>query len=297
MRSVYVPIGTLMLTSILWGSAWLPLKALNRAGADGISLILVSYSILFLLSLKFTLKHASILRRKGHLLAAIAVLGGSANLCFSYALIYGDVIRVMVLFYLLPVWGVLGGRFILHEHTNHWRWLGVVLAVCGAFVLLGGPEALAQPPKWIDLIALGSGIFFAASNLLFRGMEDVPLAPKVSALFAGACVISAATLLMLDMPFAAVNPDFPWGYVVLYSATWLLLANVGSQWAVTQMPAGRSSIIIILELITAVLTAVFIAHEQITLAIILGGGLIVSATVIEVLVGDAQPVAEPTREL
>lgn len=81
-------------------------------------------------------------------------MGGAANICFNLAMIYGEVVRVMVLFYLLPVWGVLGGKFILGEQTNIWRWIGVALAIVGAFILLGGADILATPPNWLDLLAL-----------------------------------------------------------------------------------------------------------------------------------------------
>lgn len=270
-------------TSLLWGASWIPLKALHAAGADGVSLVLAGYSILFLVSLPFIVPYRRTLLCNWHYLAAIAVLGGSANLCFSYALIYGEVIRVMVLFYLLPVWGVLGGRFILKEHTSVWRWLGVVLAIGGAFILLGGAAIFQHPPQWIDVVALASGIFFAMSNLLFRGVKTVALAPKLTALFLGASLVSSVSLLLLDLPFAGFSAGFPWHYVLLYSLTWLVVANVGSQWAITQMPAGRSSIILILELITAVFTAAILAGEVLTTQIIVGGLLILTATAAEVL--------------
>ncbi len=283
--SALKPIAVLFCSSILWGAAWLPLKALHHSGADGISLIFVSYSLLWLGSLVWAWPYRALVARHWPFLLGITLLGGAANLCFTYAMMYGDVIRAMVLFYLLPVWGVLGGRFILKEATSAWRWLGVALAVIGAFILIGGPKALREPPAWVDVIALASGFFFAASNLLFRGVEAVPLAPKLSALFGGAALLGGVTLGLMGTALPWQQAQFPWGWVALYSLSWLLLANVGSQWAVTQMPAGRSSIIIIMELVTAVLTATLIGQETLTPAIVVGGLLIISATGLELWAG------------
>ena len=68
----------------------------------------------------------------------VALAGGGGIFCFTYALIYGDVVKVMVLFYLLPVWGVLGGYAFLHEKIDGVRKVGVVVAVIGAYLILGG---------------------------------------------------------------------------------------------------------------------------------------------------------------
>ena len=72
-----------------------------------------------------------------------------------------------------------------------------------------------------------------------------------------------------------------WIMLVSYALFWLLLANIGSQWSVTHMEAGRSSIIIILELITAVISATLIAGETMTTIEYIGGTLIMMAAFIE----------------
>lgn len=277
---------------MLWGAAWWPLKTLQQAGAHGIALIMVCYSLLFVGCMGVAWRHRRLAAGYWPYLLGISLLGGAANVCFTYAMVYGDVIRAMVLFYLLPMWGVLGGRFILKEATSAWRWLGVVLAVLGAWILLGGVKLLQQPPAWVDLVALASGFFFAASNLVFRGLAPVPLAPKLAALFGGAAVIAAACMLVLQLPWPGQGGTFPWVGVCLYSLSWLLLANVGSQWAVTQMPAGRSSIIMIMELITAVATAVWIGAEAMTHAMLLGGAFILSATFLELWAGGKSPASK-----
>ncbi len=104
MRS-HLPVIVLFSASILWGLSWWPLKQIHALGIEGIALIFGAYGVLALVYLPLTLRGFS--RRYATGLGAIALLGGGANLCFTYALINGDVVRVMVLFYLLPVWGVL----------------------------------------------------------------------------------------------------------------------------------------------------------------------------------------------
>jgi len=170
-----LPVIVLLGASVFWGLSWLPLKTINGMGIDGIVLTLGAYGILALALTPLLLKQAVIWRGHKKAVALIFLLGGSANLAFTYALINGEVIRVMVLFYLLPVWGVLGGKFFLKEEIDRWRWLGVGLAISGAFLILGGFDALGGAPTWIDLIALLSGLFFALNNLVFRAAQAVPV--------------------------------------------------------------------------------------------------------------------------
>lgn len=275
----------LLLSSTLWGLSWIPLKALAGKGLDGLLLIFICYTSMGLLLLPWAWRHRTLFMTHRLALLSIFVAGGLANICFSYALVYGEVMRVMVLFYLLPVWGVLGGRFILRERTNAWRWTGVVLAATGAFILLGGSDILARPPGWLDLVALLAGIFFAATIMLFRAVESVPISVKLNALFGGCALIAGALVLGDGSTLAALPSADAWLWAVVYGMTWLLLANVGSQWAVTQLPAGRSAILMIMELVAAVVSALWIGGEVLTPQIVIGGLLIVSATVIEITQG------------
>lgn len=275
-----IPIFVLLGTSILWGASWIPLKALNAKGADGLALIACAYSVLAVIALPWVWRQRASTHRRLHWLLAIVLFGGAANVCFSYAIIYGDVVRVMVLFYLLPAWGVLGGHFILKEPTQWWRWCGVVMALMGAFIILGGPKILAQPIHYLDFVAIGAGIFFTASNLVFRGVEQVSLAPKIFALFLGSSLLA---LLLLSSQPPTTSAEFPFEWVVLYACTWLLIANWGSLWAITKMAAGRSAIILIMELITAVATQVAFTETTLHNYEWVGGSLILGAAVIEII--------------
>jgi len=279
----HLPVIVLLGASVLWGLSWLPLKKINGMGIDGIALTMGAYGTLALLLTPLLAAQFAQWRAHKRAMAMILLFGGGANLAFTYALINGEVIRVMVLFYLLPVWGVLGGKFFLRECVDRWRWLGAALAVTGAFVILGGFDALGGAPSWIDLIALLSGLLFAMNNLVFRAAAAVPVASKITVMFYG-CLILAGTLLALgveQIPYD-VSAD-AWLALGAYAVLWLLLANIGSQWGVSHMEAGRSSVIIIMELITAVVSATLIAGEHMDTMEMIGGALILAAAMIEAL--------------
>lgn len=280
MKHPAIPVLVLIFASFLWGLSWLPLKALSGLGFEGISLILIGHLILSVIFFRPGFK-VCFIRSHAKPLIGIFFAGGSAILCFTYALIYGDVIRVMILFYLLPVWGVIGGRLFLGEHIDWVRWLGMALALAGAALILGGPEILDEPPTWIDFIAFCSGLFFAANNIFFRGVDAVPLATKLLAMFVGCSVICMITLSFTQESIPSDIPATHYLWLIFYSITWLLVANILSQWAVTKMEAGRSSIIIIFELFAAVISAMILGGETMNSLESFGCGLVVVAAFLE----------------
>ena len=159
-----VPVLALLFASSLWGLSWIPLRALEQLGFQGVFVVLSGQLLLAILFFPLGFKRA-VFKKHWRALLGIFVAGGGAILCFTYAMIYGDVVRVMVLFYLLPVWGVLGGRVFLGEHIDALRWLGVGCALLGAFFILGAHTILDSPPTWMDLIAFLSGFLLSLIHI------------------------------------------------------------------------------------------------------------------------------------
>lgn len=280
----------LLFASILWGLSWIPLKFFKQAGIEGMWLLFLTHSALAVLFIVPGFK-LGLLRKHLAPLAGIGLLGGSAILLFTLALTYGDVVRVMVLFYLLPVWGVFGGKLFLGETLDRVRWVAVVVAVVGAFIFLVGDKlfsgsglwgaVFSTPLNWVDLLALLSGLFFAANNLLFRGVESVPVPTKLLMMFIGCASISGLLIVAGAEASTPSMAQIDWIWLGVYTLFWLLLANLGSQWAVTQMEAGRSSIIIIMELIAAVLSTLYLSGENLSYGQWAGCFLVVGAGYLE----------------
>jgi drug/metabolite transporter (DMT)-like permease len=284
-------VASLVGASLLWGCAWLPLKALETAGVDALSLALVAFSLLALVTAGFCWRQSGRLPGGGILLL-IALLGGGANLAFTLAMVYGEVVRAMVLFYLLPLWGVLGGWLVLGERVDRMRWLGVALALVGAWLVLGGVDVLHSMPSGFELFGLLAGLLYALNNLVFRGVQRVPLSAKLSAMFLGCAGLALAALLTSDTSWPSAVTPLAWGAVLIYALLWLLPANLGAQFGVTHLEAGRASVILILELVAAVVTATLIGGETMTPVEWLGALLILAAALMEALRGGAETKAE-----
>jgi len=275
-----LPLAVLLAASFLWGLAWMPLKALERIGVSGIALTFIASAAAAAILIPRSVRERDSWRAEKRWLLMIALLGGYANLAFTVAIIYGEVVRVMVLFYLLPVWGVLGGKLFLGERLDAARIAAVGLAIGGAFLVLGGLRVFDAPIAWTDVLAITCGFTYASNNLAFRAHQQIPIASKTAAMLIGATVLAAALLVIGVQPWPAIDTG-GWLAAVGYGLAWLLLATLGTQFGVTHMEAGRASVIIILELVTAVTSALWIGGERMSVTEMVGGALILTAAVIE----------------
>ncbi len=279
-RPLY-PVLALLAASVAWGLTWIPLKYFAGFGLRGVNVTLVAHGSVGALSLPWLAYRLTAWRREWRGMLLLSTFGGLANLAFASAIVSGDVVRVMVLFYLLPAWGVLGGWLLLGERVDALRKLTVAAALSGAFLILGGVRILAETPSLADLLAVISGMALALTNVLFRKLGGVAVPDKVAAMFAG-CLIWAIPLTLLGVqPLPALVPTTVWLELAGFGLIWLFIATVGTQWGVAHMEAGKSSVLIIVELVAAVASAALLSGVRLRPIEWLGGVLIVAAALIE----------------
>ena len=275
------PALVLVMASALWGLSWLPLKYFASFGIEGVPVTLVGHGSVGVLALGLLWRRRALWRRAWRYLLLLAAVGGLANLAFASAIVRGDVVRVMVLFYLLPAWGVLGGYLWLGERVDTVRKLAVASALGGALLILGGPSILAEPPTFIDALAVISGMALAVNNVWFRKLSQLTVTDKVAAMFVGALLWAVPLVLLGVQSLPAGVPALVWAQLAGFGLVGLLVATVGTQWGVAHMEAGRSSVLIIMELVAAVVSAAAINGTRLQGLEWLGGALIVLAALAE----------------
>lgn len=270
----------LFVSSVGWGLTWLPIKLLSDWGIDGLHLIFIAFASGVVLLSPWLYKQYPVWKKSIGLMLLIALSGGIANASFQTAIYHGDVVRVMILFYMLPVWSVLGGRIFLKEHVDRQRIIAVVLCLSGAFIILDVWHTSWQGISWIDILAVMSGMGLAATNILFRFTQGSPVMSKVGFMFIGCSSLIGVSLMIF--PTTAALPSYDViAFAVAYGAIWLTLITFGTQWAVTQMEAGRSAIIIVVELVVAVVSSAIIIGSGLKLYEIVGGLMVLTAAVLE----------------
>ncbi|HEY3494679.1 MAG TPA: DMT family transporter [Polyangiaceae bacterium] len=287
MRSSLLPVIVLLGASTLWGLTWLPLKYFGEHGIGGALVTLGGHGSVGLVAL------AWLAVRRGAWLAGwrsmllLALFGGLANLAFSIAMQRGDVTRVMALFYLLPAWGVLLARAFLEERIDAKRWLSLVFALSGAFLVLGGRRLLVAPPTWIDGLAVLSGFTLAVNNVAFRKARALPIASKVAAVFVGSLAWALVAVGIGSGGTGVTSDPVIWLEVVLFGAIWILAATAGTLFGVNHLEASRSSVLIVMELVTAVVSSALVLGALPDAGGCAGGALILASALLEALRNEA----------
>ena len=280
-----VPVWVLLFSASMWGLSSLPLKAFAEYGLSGPLLACVAFGFAGVLGLPLLLREYRQWRHSLPMLVLLALVGGWGNTAYVTALVQGDVVRVMLLFYLLPAWSVLGGRVFLGERISLRRGSAVALALTGAFLVVGGFSAFDAPLSLADLMAVTAGLAFAGNNIIARHAQGIPTASKTVVVFLGCAVLALpltlvvsgrdAAGLLLDLTPAVL------GWLVAYSIGWLALVTATWQWSVSRMEAGRAGVISIAELVVALLAATLVGGETMTVLECVGAVVIALAAILE----------------
>lgn len=273
-------ISVLLAGSVMWGLFWWPLKAFDAAGIH-ISLVqAIAYAAATLALLPLVWRSWPEWRDQLGLVLIICLLGGWANASFATSLAEGNVVRVMLLFYLAPVWTILAARIFLAEPFTALRLAALALALTGLAATLGGAEMFATPLSLVDLLALSSGLAFALNNVAIRVGHGLPETTRAIAVFAGCTLISLGWILWSDRSVPALEAPHIWALLAL-GLLWIIPGTLATFYGVARLDAGKAAILLLAELVVGVFSAVLIGGEHLSANEIVGGALILSAAVIE----------------
>jgi drug/metabolite transporter (DMT)-like permease len=283
-----MPVAALLTGATVWGLIWYPYRALDHAGVGGAAAALWTYAGAFVLG-------AILLRpqwRFSWWLAAVAVTAGWANVGFTIAVIYGDVMRVVLLFYLAPVWTMLFARLLLGERLSGAGYALMLFALAGAAVMLWQPRmGWPLPRSGAEWMGLSAGAMFALSNVLIRKTAEIAIGVKALAVFFGGIV--AGTICIAAAPSSGATwlavVDQAWLLALL--ALVILAVNMAVQYGLMNVGANRAIVIYLFELVVTAVAAWLLADEMLTPKEWCGGLMIITAGLLSDRAGNA-PAAE-----
>ena len=171
-----------------WGIFWLPLRVFEQAGLDAPWAMALFTGIPALVCLPLIWIFRSDYRNGVALLGGI--LGGIAYALYAASLLYTDVVRAVLLFYLMPIWGFLLGWFVLGDRMTWYRWLAIALGVAGMAVVFADDTGLPLPQVWGDWFGLASGVFWAVGCTMILTENRVHIATQAVNFFVMAALVS-----------------------------------------------------------------------------------------------------------
>jgi drug/metabolite transporter (DMT)-like permease len=270
----------LLLNAAAWGLAWWPFRELQARGWHPLWATAIMYGLAVI-----CLSIAKPRAWRGMLavpaLWLIAVGAGLANVGFNWAVTLGDVVRVVLLFYLMPAWAIFLAWIILGERPTRSTLARVALALLGVALVLKTPEsAWPVPYSAADWLAIMGGFCFALNNVMLRRLSETPSEQRTFAMFFGGMLFS----LILGM-LGAAQGSMPlpglldaWGYALMLALSlFFLLTNLTLQYGAARLKASTTSLIMLSEVLFATASSVLLGASQLGSRIVIGGLLIIAA--------------------
>jgi drug/metabolite transporter (DMT)-like permease len=271
-----VALVSLLAGATIWGLIWHPYRVLEGMSVSAALAATLTYFVALLLGFPLFRRQLAGFR-PNWMLVLIALVAGGCNLGYVLATVHGEVMRVLLLFYLAPLWTVLLARLLLGEKVSLAGTAVILLSLAGAIVMLWQPSlGMPLPEKGAEWLGLAAGFLFAFANVLIRKAHELPIELKSMAVFAGVVVVGGLVLPFEPAPLA-VPPAEGWLLLGLIGLV-LLATNLFVQYGLTHTPANRAIVIFLFELVVAAISAWLLAGETMSPQEWVGGAMIVAAS-------------------
>lgn len=207
---------------------------------------------------------------------------GWSNLGYVLAVLQGEVMRVLLLFYLAPLWTILFSYWLLGERLNRYGYLTIALSLCGAAAMLWRPQlGMPLPQNSSEWIGLSAGMSFALSNVVSRRAAHLSVTAKSASVLFGTALLATPLLW-----WHGVSPD---QLLAIRPQSWLILSLLGMvlcatsfavQHGLYRLEANRVIVLFLFELVFAAIASYVLVNEEMQLREWLGALLIVSASLL-----------------
>ena len=289
--STLAALGALVNASV-WGVSWFPLKWFEAHGIPSLWATWFIFAACAVAVLMARPSAAKILWQNRATLGGLVVASGMTNACFNSALATGDVVRAVLLFYLMPMWVVLLARWLLAERITASALARTALALVGAALVLGeGNLQFPIPNSIADWLAVAGGFFFGLNNVILRKYAGAPQEAIAFAMFIGAVLVAPiviALLALLGKPLVLAPEPIAWVGVAIFTVA-VLVGNLTLQYSAARLPANILSVLMLAEILVATLSSWLGGAAVITQSTLIGGAFIVGASLLAVFSGKTTP--------
>ncbi|OFZ66855.1 MAG: multidrug DMT transporter permease [Betaproteobacteria bacterium RBG_16_56_24] len=277
-----LPIAGILSGALVWGLIWYPYRMLQDAGVYGPLATLITYLLAMVCGAFMLPRIWHELSNAGWWTVGLVLSAGWSNFGYVLAVLHGEVMRVLLLFYLAPLWTILFSYWLLGERLNRYGYLVIALSFGGAVIILWRPQlGLPLPQNISEWIGLSAGMSFALSNVVSRRAAHLSVTAKSSSVLFGT--------VLLTVPLLWWQGGLPDQLFAIKAQSWLILALLGIvlcatsfavQHGLSHLAANRVIILFLFELVFAAIASYFLVNEAMQLRDWLGAMLIVSASLL-----------------
>jgi drug/metabolite transporter (DMT)-like permease len=273
---------SLLIGAVIWGLLWYPYRLLEQVDINGPNAATITYFIALLLGLtvfRRSLRISYLFDDNPYLLFWIGLLVGCTCMAYILGVIHGAIMRVLLLFYLAPLWTIIFSRLLLQEKLSlHGYWV-ISISLTGAATMLWQPGSnFPLPSSYGDWMGLAGGFVFALSNVLIRKDQGHSIQLKSLAVWLGVVVVGLSYSLFLPMPHTLTEISLDSWLLLLGTGLAVFILSLVIQYGLTHVPANQAIVILLSELVVAAVAAYFLTSETMILREWIGGAMIISAS-------------------
>ena len=278
-------VAALLLNAMVWGVSWWPFQMLQAQGLHPLWATALVYGLC--LAVVWALRPQAARGWRQHPWLWLLILAsGLTNVGFNWAVTIGDVVRVVLLFYLMPAWSILIAWWLLGEKPTRRAGVRLALALAGVAIVLKKPDTpWPVPESTADALALMGGFCFALTNALLRKLHDSPEPARMLAMFGGGAVMATLTAsagVGLGMMSPFPDASTAWAPQVLLLSLAFLIGNMALQYGAAKLTAQTTALVMLSEIVFASLSAVWLGSAQLSANTLWGGSLIVCAALLSI---------------
>lgn len=268
-----------------WGLFWIPLRALGDAGLHQLWTTVVYYLVPTVLLLPLLIWRWRSFREGGAGLQLTVMISGLALTLYGASIVYTDVVRAILLFYLLPIWSTIMARIVLGEPITRLRIVALLLAFAGMLTIFGLGLNFPLPRNVGDWMGLGAGFCWAAAMVRLRCDPERSSVDLTIGFFIWALLFSTVVALLLApaeiRDVGAASPAMPMvlGFVLLV----VLPGTYASLWSPKFLDPGIVGLLFMSELVVGAISAAWLSGEPFGTRELIGVVLIAGASLIEPL--------------
>lgn len=274
----------------IWGLFWIPLRYLDEQGISGfwaISMV-TGGGLLLAIPVAMFRRDFSLTHVRDNLIIGIGI--GLSTVLYFTGVLVSDVIRVIFLFYLLPIWTALISKFVFGETLGNGRIASIIIAIIGVWLLIGEGKSLPVPKNIGDWCGIAAGLLWGISLTLIKNRDDAGSFASVASTFFFAFLFSVIlafgfsietqSLIATDISFANIVNYFP--LAIAFGALVLWPSMIGQVWGAQIVSAPLAALLTMSEIIFATLSAWLLIGVFLSTISIIGGALIICAVLIDI---------------
>ena len=284
------PVLALLVNAFVWGVSWWPFRHLQAMGLHPLWATTIIYVLSALAILAW--RPGALRQFLRHPALWLIFLGsGATNATFNWSVSIGDVVRVVLLFYLMPLWSLLLARVILKEKLTPSAIVRVAMALAGAALVLSHGSAegggAVRGGLLPDVLAVLGGFAFALNNVMLKRESAQPEDGRALAMFLGGAAVAGGTAVALST-FGGAGVQWPvaaasWALPALGLSFAFMASNLCLQYGAARLSAAATAVVMPCEVLFAALTSVWWGGATLHASVLVGGALILAATLASVL--------------